>query len=92
MKIFVFEGPSTIETLGKMQGWRHYQVLRGGRSDSFVSRPDRAKVTAETLGAKFFPAGTWEAADVPAKETHFPCPRPEILAELHGLEQPEIAL
>lgn len=92
MKIFVFEGPTVFDTHGKAAGFRHYQVMRGGRADSFVSRPERARATAQTLNAKFFAAGTWEDEECPAKERHFPCPRAEILAELHGaaVVQPEL--
>lgn len=89
----ILEGPPSPF----IDGWRHYRHLHDGAKESFgIGMPFESRKIAARNGAKFYPAGTWEAGEyLPSGERDhrtgreimkWPAIKPEIIAEAKGGE------
>ena len=90
----VFVGPSAERVLllgaGRqriiLRGWvhvLHFDPLLRVKRAALSSSPASAERLAAEMGAKFFPAGSWEGDAAPAGKT-FPAIRPDVWRALTG--------
>lgn len=81
----VLEGPWST----RVAGCRHVMFVTKGYP-SIVFSFDGGRRAAAGMGVKHYPAGTWE--DASTGRVGFPLPRPEILSEIMGTQQKELAV
>jgi hypothetical protein len=100
--ICLFEGPrcdETPPTVGKLHGFRHYVLFQPSRPvgdinryRSFISQARGAIVMQTMRNVRFFPAGTWEDENHEPEPGFLPRINPELMTELTGTAQTEMAI